>query len=80
MPTIRSLDPTTRQLERISDFIKRRMREQKKNQSYMAAVLQISQQDYSIKLNSGNFTAGQLIRVFDELKTPCEERGKLITP
>lgn len=78
MPRVNSLDPTRRRLERISDFIRREMRNRKIQQADMAAELFISQQAFSMKLNKGKFSAEQLIRIFDKLQTDSKTTGELI--
>lgn len=78
MPRLNSLDPTRRKLNRLSDFIRRRMRELKLKQSDMAADLFITQQAFSIKLNKGTFTTEQLLRIFERLKATKEEAGDLM--
>lgn len=78
MPRVNSLDPTRRRLNRISDYIRREMKERKIRQSEMAAVLLISQQAFSVKLTKGSFTAEDLIRIFDYLQTDNKQTGDLI--
>lgn len=78
MARLNSLDPTRRKLNRLSDFIRRRMRELKLKQSDMAADLFITQQAFSIKLNQGTFTTEQLLRIFERLKATKEEAGDLM--
>ena len=78
MPRINSLDPTRRRLERISDFIRREMRAQRITQVEMAAVIDVSQQAFSVKLSKGTFSAEDLVRIFDKLKTEITKTGDLL--
>ena len=78
MPRVRSLDPARRRLDRISDFIRREMRAQRITQVEMAAVIDVSQQAFSAKLRKGIFTAEDLIRIFDKLKTEITQIGDLL--
>ena len=78
MPRVRSLDPTRRRLNRISDYIRREMRAQRITQVEMAAVIDVSQQAFSVKLSKGTFSAEDLVRIFDRLKTETTKTGDLL--
>lgn len=79
MPRVNNLNPTKRKLERISDYIRHQMKVLRIRQSKMAAELLISQPAFSVKLNNGTFTAEELLKVFEILKTTKEEAGELMS-
>lgn len=79
MPRVRSLSPTKRQLEDLSDFIKRKMRQQNLNQTELAEAVGLTQQNLSIKLRKGNLRAGELIDIFHKLEVTKEEAGEMLT-
>lgn len=79
MPRVRSLDPTRRKLETLTDFIKRRMKEQNLKQRDLAEAAGMCQQNLSAKLNRGSLRVEELLRIFEKLGVTKEEAGDLIT-
>lgn len=79
MPRVRSLDPARRKLETLTDFIKRRMKEQNLKQSDLAEAAGMCQQNLSAKLNRGSLRVEELLRIFEKLGVTKEEAGELIT-
>lgn len=79
MPRVRSLDPARRKLETLTDFIKRRMKEQNLKQRDLAEAAGMCQQNLSAKLNRGSLRVEELLRIFEKLGVTKEEAGDLIT-
>lgn len=79
MPRVRSLDPAQRKLETLTDFIKRRMKEQHLKQSDLAEAAGMCQQNLSAKLNRGSLRVEELLRIFEKLGVTKEEAGELTT-
>ena len=69
---------TKYRLEDLSSYILGEMRSQKLTQKDLAAVLNMTQGNFSQKLKRHSLTVEELIIIFEELKTPNNKIGELI--
>lgn len=69
---------TEYQLSDLSLYILGSMKSQKINQSDMAAVLDMTQSNFSQKLKNCTLTARDLMIIFKKLGTPTEKVGELL--
>lgn len=63
----------------LSKYIVGEMFAQDISQAKMATSLGITQQGFSYKLKHNNFSYGDLLTIFEVLKTPDETKKKLMT-
>ena len=69
---------TEYQLSDLSLYILGSMKSQKINQSDMAAVLDMTQSNFSKKLKNCTLTARDLMIIFKKLGTPTQKVGELL--